>query len=182
MNVFIVGPGGVGKSTSGKILAQLLDYNCIDLDLEFCNQIGNIGEYIRSQGYESYCHANSELFYTLLKKHTQRMVWMLSSGFLVHEECSDLVHKHTQTIKKELSILLLPSRSIDESEDIVVERQLKRGFGLKEERERKKFRERYVPYQSFGDVQIYSVEEPQVVAQEMLEEVARYVAEQGRSV
>lgn len=34
MRIFLIGPGGVGKSTTGNILAELIGYNFIDLDQE----------------------------------------------------------------------------------------------------------------------------------------------------
>jgi len=43
MKIFIIGPGGVGKSTCGPILASMLDCKFIDLDEEFCQRIVNIG-------------------------------------------------------------------------------------------------------------------------------------------
>jgi len=39
MTIFIIGSGGIEKTTSGKILANLLGYTFIDLDYEFCGQI-----------------------------------------------------------------------------------------------------------------------------------------------
>ncbi len=81
MRVFIVGPGGVGKTTSGIILADKLGFCFIDLDQEFCTRIQNIGEYIKNNGYEKYCYTNSELFYSILKSAPEDFVFVLSSGF-----------------------------------------------------------------------------------------------------
>ena len=58
MIIFIIGPGGVGKTTSGEILAKLLSYKFIDLDQKFCEQIENIGTYINNEGYKKYCYKN----------------------------------------------------------------------------------------------------------------------------
>jgi shikimate kinase len=63
MNIFIVGPGGVGKSTAGKILAAKLGFTFIDLDQVFCERIENIRLYVRRFGYEKYCYTNSTLFF-----------------------------------------------------------------------------------------------------------------------
>jgi shikimate kinase len=168
MRIFIIGPGGVGKSTSGKILAERLGYELIDLDIEFMNRVGHIGSFIESSGYLKYARKNSDLFYSLLNSSNENTVFVLSSGFLVHKNLDDLIFKHANTLKNNgISILLLPSKDINETIEIIVNRQLDRGFGLKEFRERKKIKERYVRYLDFGDIKIFSQEEPERIADKM---------------
>jgi shikimate kinase len=165
MKLFIIGPGGVGKTTCGNILAKMIGYRFIDLDQEFCSRVGDITKHINTQGYESYCLKNSELFYKLLEKLPENFVFSLSSGFLIHKE---LRIKHKQTLDKVgTSILLLPSESLDESIKIIVERQMSRGLGLEEEREKTKFSERFHEYQKFGDFRIYSKDNPTKIAEQM---------------
>lgn len=172
MKIFIIGPGWVGKSTSWLILANQLDYIFIDLDTEFCNIIGNIGIYISENGYEKYCLENSKLFYNILNSDIENFVFVLSSGFLVHENLDELTLKHKQTLENSgISIMLLPSKSIDESVEIVVKRQLLRGFGLKEEKERVKFIHRFQIYKEFGDIKIFSHELPEIIAEKMKKEL-----------
>jgi shikimate kinase len=167
MKIFIIGPGGVGKSTSGKLLAKKIGYELVDLDLEFMNRVGHIGSFIESFGYEQYAYKNSELFYSLVDNYTD-LVFVLSSGFLVHKGLKELVFKHSKTIKTNgTSVLLLPSKDINEAVEIVVKRQINRGFGLKEELERKKIEERYIEYSNFGDIKIYSHDTPENIAEEM---------------
>ena len=168
MKVFLIGPGGVGKSTSGKILAEKLGYELVDLDLEFMNRVGHIGSFIESFGYEQYAYKNSELFYSLLDNSNTNFVFVLSSGFLVHKGLKELVSKHSKTLKiSGTSVLLLPSKDINEAVEIVVKRQINRGFGLKEEYERKKIEERYIKYSNFGDIKIYCHDTPENIAEEM---------------
>jgi len=168
MNIFIIGPGGVGKTTSGKILANLINYKFIDLDQEFCNQIENIDTYINEKGYENYCYQNSKLFYKILKNYKDNLILILSSGFLVHENLDNLIVKHKQTLEENgLSVLLLPSKSMKVSTDIVVKRQLSRGLGLKKDRERKKFTNRYPKYLKLGDIQIFSHGKPEFIARQI---------------
>jgi len=173
MNIFIIGPWWVGKSTSGKILAELIGYKLIDLDREFTNELWNITTYIQKIWYENYCYENSDLFYKLLDQNTEDTVFVLSSGFLVHENLDKLTKKHKKTIKEGLSILLLPYKSKGESTNIVVQRQLSRGFGLNEERERQKFRKRFDIYKKFGNIKIYSTDTPENIAKEMEKEIER---------
>ena len=180
MKIFLIGPGGVGKSTCGEILANLLGYNFIDLDEEFCKRVENVGDYINNYGYEKYCHENSKLFYEILGQHLQNFVFSLSSGFLIHEGMDELTFKHKQTLKDlGISILLLPSKSLDESAEIVVKRQLSRNFGLKEDREKTKFFQRFPIYNELGDIKIFSHDKPEIIAEQMKKEIAFYNKEKN---
>ncbi len=175
MKIFIIGPGGVGKSTCGAILANLLSYNFLDLDEEFCKRVENVGNYINNNGYKKYCFENSKLFYKILSQDLENFVFSLSSGFLVHENLENLTLKHKQTLKEQgVSVLLLPSDSIDESTEIVVKRQLPRGFGLKEDRERTKFIQRFPTYKKLGDVKIFSQDKPKIIAEQIKKEIVLY--------
>ena len=175
MKIFIIGPGGVGKSTCGTILADLLGYNFLDLDEEFCQRIENVGTYIDNNGYKKYCFENSRLFYEILSQHLENFVFSLSSGFLVHENLDNLTLKHKQVLREQgISILLLPSESINESAGIVVKRQLARGFGLKEDREKTKFIQRFPIYKELGDIRIFSQNKPEIIAEQMKKEIVTY--------
>ncbi|MBT4349323.1 shikimate kinase [bacterium] len=177
MKIFIIGPGGVGKSTAGKILAKKLEYDLIDLDQEYCKRIQNIGIFIHVYGYEKYCYKNSELFYQLLEEKDKKknIVFILSSGFLAHEGFNNLIKKHRQTIQeKGLSLLLLPSKSLEESTTIVVKRQMKRGLNLDLASEKQKFIERFSIYKQFGDIQIFSYQNPKIIALEMFNKIKTY--------
>jgi shikimate kinase len=171
MKIFLIGPGGVGKSTCGKILAKKLGYEFIDLDMEFMSQVGHIGSFIETFGYDKYVFANSDLFYSLLNKGHKNTVYVLSSGFLVHKDLDELVSKHAKAITTGTSILLLPSRGIDETIDVVAKRQINRGFGLREDNERKKIKERYAKYLMFGDIKIFSQDKPEAIAEKMFSEL-----------
>ena len=172
MKVFIIGPGGAGKSTVGPILAKKINHNFIDLDQEFCDRVENIGIFIRDKGYHRYCHQNSELFYSILDKISGDFVFTLSSGFLVHEGLSDLTQKHLKTLRnKGISIFLLPSDSLEEGREIVVARQLLRGFGLNKEREVDKYTNRFHVYKGLGDIKIFSHQKPEKIAEKMKQQL-----------
>ena len=174
--IFIVGPGGAGKTTSGKILARLIGYNFIDLDQEFCDHVGNVGAYIQQKGYKKYCCRNSELFFTLLgQREKDDIVFALSSGVLVHEGLDHLVQKHKNALDKiGLTILLLPSKSVEEGTEVIIERQMSRaaqGIRLKRDREEEKFRQRFPRYIELGDIQIFSRGKPEIIAEQMREKL-----------
>jgi len=175
MKIFLIGPGGVGKTTCGIILAKLLGYNFIDLDAEFCNRVENVGTFINNNGYEKYCVENSQLFYKVLSENYKNFVFALSSGFLVHEGLDKLTSKHRQTLKESgFSILLLPSESLDESLRIVIKRQLSRGFGLAEDKEKIKFTQRFHSYKGLGDITVFSHDNPEIIAEQIKKEIALY--------
>jgi len=172
MRVFIIGPGGVGKSTAGAILAKKISHEFIDLDQEFCKRIQNIGVFIKNKGYRRYCHQNSELFYSILEEVSRGFVLVLSSGFLVHEGLGSLTKKHKKTLEgRGISILLLPSDSLGEGRKIIVARQLLRGFGLHKEREAEKYTNRFHVYKNLRDIKIFSHEEPKKIAEQMKQQL-----------
>lgn len=70
--------------------------------------------------------------------------------------------------------MLLPSESLDESTKIVVKRQLSRGFGLKEDKEKTKFIQRFPIYKKLGDIKIFSYAKPEIIAKQMKKEIAFY--------
>lgn len=81
--IFLIGPGGAGKSTVGKFLSDIIGYIAVDLDNEFCERIINIRQYIKSHDYESYLEQNSQLLKKLLIEYAEHnALFVLSSGFL----------------------------------------------------------------------------------------------------
>ncbi|MEQ5054451.1 shikimate kinase [Klebsiella michiganensis] len=172
--LFLIGPGGVGKSTVGALLAQAMSYRFIDLDSEFCEQILNIRQYIQRNGYERYVRENAALCSRLLAEnpHEKRVV-VLSSGFLATDVCPEIVAGNRQLVRQSgYSILLLPSEDINIATRIVVARQLMRGFGLVREKEEMKFRQRFREYCALDDCRVVSSEEPERVAERVQEKVA----------
>ncbi|MCE8442605.1 shikimate kinase, partial [Rhodovulum sulfidophilum] len=62
-NIFLIGPGGIGKTSSGRNLAELLGREFIDLDEKFMSGPGHIGQYISEHGYAKYVRENSNFFF-----------------------------------------------------------------------------------------------------------------------
>ncbi|MRT55404.1 shikimate kinase [Enterobacteriaceae bacterium RIT693] len=171
--VFLIGPDGAGKSTVGKLLASRLGCAAIDLDDEFCDRILNIREFITLNGYERYLEENAKLLKTLLEEADACAVFILSSGFLATDIRPDIVEQNRKQVHRAgLSVLLLPSRDYHEALSCIVERQLKRGFGLKRESEVEKFRQRFEQYLPLGDVQIFSMAVPDAIADSIARQLA----------
>lgn len=166
-HLFLIGPGGAGKSTVGALLAARLGYTFADLDTLFCERIANIRDVIRSDGYEAYLEQNAALFDSLLRASQGRdVLFVLSSGFLSTDIRPDIVQRNRQRVRESgFSVLLMPSRDENEACRCIVERQLTRGFGLVKEKEEAKFRQRFAEYMTLGDKQIFSMDAPDVIAQ-----------------
>ena len=84
-NIYLIGPGGVGKTSSGPKLAELLGREFVDLDEKFMSGRGHIGQYISEHGYAKYVRANSQLFFEHIDQSAKPLVAALSSGFIVSE-------------------------------------------------------------------------------------------------
>lgn len=154
--LYMIGPGGVGKSTLGKELAISLGFALIDLDQEFCQRIANIGLFIRAQGYVRYKTENSALAHALIFPLTEPTIVVTSSGFLSSDNPYDVGQANLSLVRTGYSLTLLPSNEIEQATPIVVERQMRRGFELDRQREEKTFRERFELYKRLGDMVIIS--------------------------
>nr|WP_281175837.1 shikimate kinase [Kiloniella spongiae] len=161
-----MGPGGVGKSTVAPFVARRLNRALIDLDTEFCRDIGNIGHYIREHGYEKYVRENSRLFNKLLSTQTEPVLFVLSSGFLTTDIATETMAFNRKQVKETgTSILLLPSLVAAKATKIICTRQMQRGFGLNPTTETAKYLSRINAYQSLADHQIVSDKNPEEIAQ-----------------
>src|SRR5215207_4970831 len=80
----LIGPGGAGKSTVGAALAERLGIAFVDLDQQFTALVGDISDYIDSQGYEAYAARNVDVYYELMREVGRRRVLALSSGFMTY--------------------------------------------------------------------------------------------------
>jgi shikimate kinase len=167
-HVFLIGPGGVGKSTTGPLLAALLDRPFIDLDDVFCAEIENIGTYMKREGYEAYARANADLAQRIIRGQDAPMVMALSSGSLVTTGLSEVIVQTRAVVRETgVSVMLLPGGSLEQAAAVVVARQLTRGFGLQHDSEMRKFLDRAEPYRALADICVDSAPPPQQVAAEI---------------
>ncbi|HTM77158.1 MAG TPA: shikimate kinase [Devosia sp.] len=162
--IFLIGPGGVGKSTIGHELAQRLNWPAIDLDLEFCDTIAEIGWFIKTNGYELYRAENLALAHRLVCASDRPVIFITSSGFLAGEPGSSDYRDARQLVQTGYAITLLPSLDIALATAIVIDRQLTRGFGFQRETETEKFRKRFAIYRAEGDMRVISVAPPPQIA------------------
>lgn len=169
-HIFLIGPGGVGKSTTGPLLAALLHRPFVDLDTVFCDEIENIGTYMKREGYDAYARANADLAERAIRRQAEPMVMALSSGSLVTTGLAEVITQ-TRAIVHEagISVALLPGGTLDEAGEIVIARQLTRGFGLRREPERQKFLDRAETYRALASICVDSSRSPGVVAREIFD-------------
>ncbi|MEH6631729.1 MAG: shikimate kinase [Halopseudomonas aestusnigri] len=172
-HLYLIGPGGVGKTTLGPIVANILRLSFIDLDQEFCRRLGNIGEYIRLYSYEKYITENSKLLSVLLTSQDDPAVIALSSGFLATDVLPEIVAQNRKLVKQTgTSVLLLPSSEPNKAAQMICSRQIQRGFGLNSDTERTKYLSRVEAYQHLADHQIISTQNPEKIAQEIKQLIA----------
>lgn len=146
--VFLVGPGGAGKSTVGALLAARLGVDFADLDHRFSERAGDISDYINRYGYAAYARENVETFTSMLADQCQRRVVALSSGFMTY---SSDIHPDYARLRRGIeqnptSFVLLPSLDRDLCIIETVRRQLERPFARSAAREAAVIRERFPLY------------------------------------
>lgn len=182
-HIFLIGPGGAGKSSIGKLLADILGYIAVDLDDEFCERIMNIREYIALKGYESYIEQNAALLNKLLIEYSSRSaLFILSSGFLSTDIRADIVNDNKRVVRENgISVLIMPSPNYDEALNCILDRQLNRGLSLVKEKEEEKFSQRFYEYIAMGDLQIFSMEKPEHIAVKIANEL-KHIATQDTCI
>lgn len=171
--LFLLGPGGVGKSTLGRELARRLAMPLIDLDLEFCERLQLIGPFIAAHGYERYRAANLALAGKLIVSLSAPCVFVTSSGFLAARHDSADYAAARDMIATGYGITLLPSLDLEVATSIVVARQLGRGFGLEQASEERKFRERFQIYRQTGDMLVIAAGSPASTADTLASRLSR---------
>ena len=171
--VYIIGPGGAGKSTAGRLAADILGWKVIDLDEEFCHSIMNIRVFIKTFGYEEYVLKNSLFFRQLRERITPlNTLFILSSGFLSTDVCEEIIKYNRKVVKETgTSVLIMPSPDYDISLKYIIDRQLSRGLGLNAASETLKFKQRFNEYIKIADAIIFSVGTPEEVASLIIDEV-----------
>ncbi|MDB5527931.1 MAG: putative Shikimate kinase [Devosia sp.] len=155
--LFLLGPGGAGKSTLGKALSAHLGWPLIDLDLAFCEQIDIIGPFIARHGYERYRAQNLQLAERLVASAPRPAVFVTSSGFLAADQQSNDYRNAKALIATGYTVTVLPSLDVEQATQIVVARLLVRGFGFTHATEEPKFRTRFAIYKDEGDAQLIGV-------------------------
>lgn len=109
MPVFLYGPSGSGKSTVGRLLAQALDLEFVDLDVEIEHTSGSsIAAMMNIQGEPAFRDMESDL----LSKNVdgKEKVIALGGGTLLRESNYELVQTHGQVVFLEADPSIMAER------------------------------------------------------------------------
>jgi shikimate kinase len=164
--IWLIGPGGAGKTTTGPLLAQRLDLPFHDLDAEFAARFGDIDERIAADGYDIYAHANVEAYESLVGGGSPAVL-ALSSGFMtypleVHPSYAALRH---DIARSATTFVLLPSLDLETCVAETVRRQMGRAITRRPaSREESVARERFAIYVSLPAQKVETMRPPRDVA------------------
>jgi len=166
--LFLVGPGGVGKSALGRSLAPKLGRTLVDLDETFLVRIGDIGGFIRDQGYAAYKAANVKLASVLADEATRPLVLVMSPGFLIGDNPPETLAGNFALLARGYSVSLLPSSDIESTVATIVSRQMTRPFNVGIAKEEAKARARFETYKAAGDILVCSIASPDAMAEALM--------------
>jgi shikimate kinase len=146
--IYLIGPGGAGKTTTAKALARRVGIRCVDLDAEFAAHHGDISAYLNTHGYDAYARENVGLFGVLAGEPSAAGVIALSSGFMTYR---DDIHPEYATWRRQLAssasgFVLLPSLDLETCVAETVRRQLGRQFARTAAHEEQVIRARFPIY------------------------------------
>ena len=158
-NIYIFGPGGIGKMSTAQHLAESLGYRAINLNQIFAEKYGLINDYMSTHGNEKYYRDNSELFEELLARNPENTVWGLSYGFLVYEESPSIATKHIELTRNGRKFLVLPFGDHNDSYEYVNLKRSQSKFSKYDE-EKEQFIDRADRYMKLVDYVIYYLGSP----------------------
>jgi shikimate kinase len=173
--IYLIGPGGAGKSTAGARLARELGYNLIDLDEYFVAHSGDISGYLCSHTYFEYATRNFTNYLLAMTAISSPTVFVLSSGFMVYPAEIDPGYSGTRDAVEmaPLTFLLMPSFDFEDCVAMIVERQLSRPY-LRSNRgsEERRIRERFCQYLALRCQRVSTGVAPERVVSELIARVA----------
>jgi shikimate kinase len=128
--VQLIGPGGAGKTTIGRVLAELLDWTFVDLDAQFMSREGDVARCIADHGYLGYTRRNLAVHRDVRRSFVAPTVYALSSGFMTYpvDIDNDYAEIRDGIERDALTLLLLPSFDLETCVEIIVQRQLARPY------------------------------------------------------
>lgn len=162
-----VGPGGAGKSTAGRVLAQRLGWQFVDLDQQFMAREGDIARCIATHGHAGYARRNVSLYCETRATFTAPTVHVLSSGFMTYasSEIPGYAQVRSAIELDALTVLLLPSFELEACVKTLVQRQLSRPYLQADgTRESARIRERFPVFMALRCARFRSDDAPQAVA------------------
>ena len=168
--IHLVGPGGAGKSTAGRIVAELLGWPFHDLDRVFERRHGDIDDFIRRHGYIAYARSNVETYRAI--PPSRSAILALSSGFMTYP---DSIHPALPVVRQSIARLsstfvLLPSLHVEECVAETVRRQRERPMPhhRSDDREEDVIRERFPIHMALPARKVTTMRDPAEIAAEIV--------------
>lgn len=155
MLVHLIGPGGAGKTTTGRLLAGMTGLPFIDLDEEYLKR-HSIDEDIETGGYEYYARTNVDL-YIEVSGLAGTAIIALSSGFMLysHDIHPRIEAIHEFVLASPTTVFLLPSFDLEECVQEIAKRQMSKPYIRSTvEREQKTARKRFPLYAPMGKIRV----------------------------
>ncbi|MEM7245839.1 MAG: shikimate kinase [Acidobacteriota bacterium] len=173
-HVHLVGPGGVGKTSTGRALARQLGWCFFDLDETFLARLGSIDACIEHSGLVAYARRNVGLYCRERARLPDDAVIALSSGFMLPRVSRPSHGALLDDIADDpLTRLLLPSFEVEPCVAEVVRRQLaKPWLSTDARREEDKIRRRLPLHLSLPCRRIASVGSVEETAGRLLDDLA----------
>lgn len=167
--VYLIGPGGAGKTTVGSVLASLSGRPFGDLDAHFAARHGDIDRFIEVFGYRAYARANIDVWLELARTLTDH-VMAFSSGFMTYppDAHSRYAGVRDAVLRHPATFVLLPSLDLEACVAETIHRQTRRGAGrTTAARAEAKTRERFAAYVALGPAIITTMRRPIDVASDI---------------
>jgi len=148
----LVGPGGAGKTTVGRALAERVGIAFVDLDEQFAARAGDISAYLTVHGYQAYAAQNVQIYLDTLGALRDEAVIALSSGFMTYPDAAHPAYQelNRDIVASPLTLVLLPSFDLETCVAETVRRQLRRPFSRSAEREEQVIRARFGVYRGLA--------------------------------
>ena len=168
--IWLIGPGGAGKTTAGPLLAERLGLSFRDLDVEFVARFGGIDEFIAAHGYAAYARANVEAYESVVRDGSDG-VMALSSGFMTYplEVRPGYAALRHAIARSPTTFVLLPSLDLEACVAETVRRQVGRALPRRlAAREESVIRERFAIYVSLPAQKVETMRPPRDVAADIV--------------
>ena len=141
LNIALIGMPGSGKTSLGRILAENMKRNFIDLDLEFEKKYGNIEEFFKNYGEDKFRYKESQI----LKEFSKKTGQIISCG-------GGIVEKEENYYRlKENSIIVNAKRDLENLE--IEGRPLSKKYDLEF-----LYNKRKDLYDKFKDFEVYNID------------------------
>jgi shikimate kinase len=167
-NIFLIGPGGVGKSSIGEELSKIAKLNFIDQDEMFKKEYGEIGIFGKEWNWKIFTIRNSRNLLNLIKKN-QKSIYATSPKAFINPLVPETEQIVSNRCKQNgITALVLPSRFFLKTKQIIWERIKLRLYKPDPKVFQEDFTKELVKqYKNHADIIIYDNISPKSAAQKI---------------